>query len=209
VQQGGIDAIITEVELKPNDGFTLIEYVRKHPQGADLPVLFLTRKSDRASVDRGFQLGAVDYIIKPAAPDVVVVKARNVLTKATQQRSARGVSGSLSEMPLPDVLQVLARTRKTGALRVSAGGHAGEIQFGSGAIYNATFKGMRGQDAVYALLALSDGEFALDPSFVPSSRSIQESTESLLLEGMRRMDEAAAPEPAMRGDFSSTRIDES
>jgi response regulator RpfG family c-di-GMP phosphodiesterase len=207
-QQGGIDAVITEVDLAPHDGFTLVEYVRKSRTGADLPVFFLTRRADRASVDRGFQLGAVDYIIKPAAPDVVVAKARNVLSKAVRQRGARGVSGSLREMPLPDVLQVLSRTRKTGLLKVSSGGYAGEIQFGNGSIYNAIYRHLRGENAVYSLLALSDGEFALDPSFSPSSRAIQLSTEQLLLEGMRRMDEAAQPElPDM--DFSATRVDDS
>lgn len=207
-QQGGIDAVITEVDLAPHDGFTLIEYVRKSRGGADLPVFFLTRRADRASVDRGFQLGAVDYIIKPAAPDVVVAKTRNVLSKAVHQRGARGVSGSLREMPLPDVLQVLSRTRKTGLLKVSSGGYVGEIQFGNGSIYNATYRHLRGENAVYSLLALADGEFALDPSFSPSSRAIQASTEQLLLEGMRRMDESAQPElPDI--DFSATRVDDS
>jgi putative nucleotidyltransferase with HDIG domain len=207
-QQGGIDAVITEVDLTPHDGFTLVEYIRKSRAGADLPVFFLTRRADRASVDRGFQLGAVDYIIKPAAPDVVVAKARNVLSKAVRQRGARGVSGSLREMPLPDVLQVLSRTRKTGLLKVSSGGYVGEIQFGNGSIYNATYRHLRGENAVYSLLALADGEFALDPGFTPSSRAIQASTEQLLLEGMRRMDESAQPElPDI--DFSATRVDDS
>jgi response regulator RpfG family c-di-GMP phosphodiesterase len=207
-QQGNIDAVICEVDLQPHDGFTLVEYIRKSRAGADLPVFFLTRRADRASVDRGFQLGAVDYIIKPAAPDVVVAKARNVLSKAVRQRGARGVSGSLREMPLPDVLQVLSRTRKTGLLKVSSGGYVGEIQFGNGSIYNATYRHLRGENAVYSLLALADGEFALDPSFAPSSRAIQASTEQLLLEGMRRMDESAQPElPDI--DFSATRVDDS
>jgi DNA-binding response OmpR family regulator len=206
-QQGGIDALITEVDLAPHDGFRLVEYVRKQPKGRDVPVFFLTRRADRTSVDRGFQLGAVDYIIKPAAPDVVVAKARNVLSKAVRKR-ARGVSGSLREMPLPDVLQVLSRTRKTGLLKVSSGGYVGEIQFGKGAIHNAIYRHLRGEDAVYSLLALADGEFALDPSFAPTSRAIQASTEQLLLEGMRRMDEAAQPElPDL--DFSVTRVDDS
>jgi response regulator RpfG family c-di-GMP phosphodiesterase len=205
VQQGSVDALITEVDLAPNDGFTLVEYVRKHPQGGELPVFFLTRRSDRSSVDRGFQLGAADYIIKPAAPDVVVAKVRNVLSREGRRRVARGVSGSLSEMPLPDVLQVLSRTRKTGALRVSAGGHSGEIQFGNGAVYNASFRGHRGAEAVYALLTLTHGEFALDPSFVPTTRTVHESTESLLLEGMRRMDEQGATTPV---DFSVTHVDD-
>jgi DNA-binding response OmpR family regulator len=206
-QQGGIDAVICEVDLTPHDGFTLVDYIRKSRTGADLPVFFLTRRADRASVDRGFQLGAVDYIIKPAAPDVVVAKARNALSKAVRQRGARGVSGSLREMPLPDVLQVLSRTRKTGLLKVSSGGYVGEIQFGNGAIHNASYRQLRGEHAVYSLLALSDGEFALDPSFTPSSRAIQLSTEHLLLEGMRRMDEAAQPGPPDM-DFSVTNVDD-
>jgi response regulator RpfG family c-di-GMP phosphodiesterase len=208
-QQGGIDACITEVDLKPHDGFMLCEYIRKHRAGAELPVIFLTRLSDRQSVDRGLQLGAVDYIIKPAAPDVVVAKMRNVLAKNVQKSGTRGVQGSLREMPLPDVLQVLARTRKTGMLRVNAAGHAGEIQFGNGQVYNASFRSLRNEDALYALLTLQDGEFALDPTFVPSTRGIHDSTENLLLEGMRRMDEAGlsggGEAPA---DFSSTRVDE-
>jgi response regulator RpfG family c-di-GMP phosphodiesterase len=209
VQQGGIDALICEVELKPHDGFTLIEQVRKQAHGGDLPVLFLTRKSDRASVDRGFALGAADYIIKPASPDVVVAKVRNVLAKGTAKRATRGVSGSLAEMPLPDVLQVLSRTRKTGSLRISAGGHRGEIQFGNGEIHEAKYRGLLGEDAVYELLALADGEFALDPTFVPTSRSVHASTEHLLLEGMRRMDEAGFQGGATGPlDYSTTRLDD-
>jgi response regulator RpfG family c-di-GMP phosphodiesterase len=207
-QQGGIDALITEVDLKPHDGFMLCEYIRKHRAGAELPVFFLTRLSDRASADRGLALGAVDYIIKPAAPDVVVAKVRNVLAKSQRTAGARGVSGSLREMPLPDVLQVLARIRKTGLLKVQAGGYAGEIQFGNGQVYNASFQKLRNEDAVYALLALSDGEFSLDPSFVPSTRGIHVSTEQLLLEGMRRMDESGLHAEEPPADFSNTRVDD-
>lgn len=206
-QQGNFDAMLCEVELKPQDGFTLVEAIRKLPQGADLPVLFLTRKADRASVDRGFALGAADYIIKPAAPDVVAAKARNVLAKGVKQRATRGVSGQLSEMPLPDVLQVLSRARKTGLLRISFDGHTGEIQFGSGAIYQASYRGFIGAEAVYALLQLTGGEFTLDPSFAPTTRAVHESTEQLLLEGMRRLDEAADDPAGAVQDFSTTRLD--
>jgi DNA-binding response OmpR family regulator len=210
IQQGGVDAILCEVELKPHVGFMLIEQVRRLAPGVELPVLFLTRKSDRTSVDRGFALGAADYIIKPASPDVVVAKVRNVLAKGPAKRATRGVSGSLAEMPLPDVLQVLSRTRKTGALRISAAGSHGEIQFGSGQIYEASFRALTGEDAVYGMLALADGEFALDPTFVPATRTVHASTEHLLLEGMRRMDEASlhAPVSSAPLDFSTTRLDE-
>ena len=48
---------------------------------------------------------------------------------------------------------------------------------------------LRGEEAFYAMLAISQGEFALDPNFRPSEVLIRESPESLLLEGMRRLDE--------------------
>jgi hypothetical protein len=41
------------------------------------------------------------------------------------------------------------------------------------------------------MLTLREGDFRLDPAFKPSTRSIQASPEALLLEGMRRLDEAS------------------
>jgi CheY-like chemotaxis protein len=190
VQTGHVELLICEVDLPPHDGFEFVASLRALPQGNDLPVLFLTRRADRGAVDRGFELGAVDYIIKPASPDVVVAKARNVLSRASEKRPTRGVSGSLGEMPLPDVLQILARTRKTGALRIVADNHKGEVQLAHGEVHQAHFRGLVGPEAVYALLALVEGEFVLDPTFTPNTRMIFDSTEQLLLEGMRRLDEA-------------------
>lgn len=67
---------------------------------------------------------------------------------------------------------------------------AGETQIGNGSIYSASFMNLADEDALFALLSLSEGEFALDPSFVPTSRAIHQTTEQLLLEGMRRIDES-------------------
>ncbi|MBX3252426.1 MAG: DUF4388 domain-containing protein, partial [Myxococcales bacterium] len=58
-----------------------------------------------------------------------------------------------------------------------------------GAIANAVLGSLTGADAFYAMVRFQEGEFALDPSFVPPKRLVAESAEALLLEGMRRMDE--------------------
>ena len=100
-----------------------------------------------------------------------------------------GVSGSLTEMSLPDVIQILSNGRKGGRLHVSSGGKVGEIHFKEGQIHNARFGELAGEDAFYAILVLSEGDFSLDPSFTPTERVIHASSEGLLLEGMRRMDE--------------------
>lgn len=103
--------------------------------------------------------------------------------------AAKGVSGSLREMGLPDIIQVLFHGRKTGKLNVRSGAKSGEIHFLEGAVANAIFGNVEGANAFYLLLRFQDGEFALDPSFVPPKRLLTESAEALLLEGMRRMDE--------------------
>jgi response regulator RpfG family c-di-GMP phosphodiesterase len=185
LEEGGVDAVVTEVDLTPTDGFVLCERIKL--KNADIPVLFLTRRSDRDSVARGFELGGADFLVKPASADVVAAKTRQILS--AQRPRSGGVSGSLSEMSLPDVVQVLSNGRKSGKLQIRSTGRAGEIDFADGAIWDAHFGNVRAEEALYAMLLLTDGEFTLDPQARPSQRVIHQTTESLLLEGMRRLDE--------------------
>ncbi|MBC7171661.1 MAG: DUF4388 domain-containing protein [Polyangiaceae bacterium] len=189
IAEDEIDIVVAEVELSGEvDGFELLGRIRSGSKPR-LPLMFLTRRGDRESVTRGLELGAADYVVKPASAEVVVAKARHILDGATGPKAGRGVTGSLREMALPDVIQILSNGRKSGRLRIDAGGTAGEIHFGDGAIFDARFGAMSGDEAFYSMLLLSDGDFLLDPSFRPTQNVIKLSTESLLLEGMRRYDE--------------------
>jgi response regulator RpfG family c-di-GMP phosphodiesterase len=192
-----VELIVSEVDLTPHDGFTLLEQLRSFQKTSAVPFVFLTRRSDRESVQRGFALGGADYLVKPTSADVVVAKVRQILETAAAKGAAkpgasRGVSGSLTEMSLPDVVQILAYGRKSGQLRVSSKGQSGEVQFLEGQIHHATFGADRGDEAFYKMLALSTGEFALDPDVKPTARTIHASAETLLLEGLRRLDEGRA-----------------
>ncbi len=188
--EGEVDVVVSELELPGEvDGFELLRRIRSGPKPR-LPLMFLTRKGDRESVTRGLELGAADYVVKPASAEVVVAKTRHILDGAGA-RTGRGVSGSLREMALPDVIQVLSNGRKSGRLDIEAGGTKGEIHFGDGAIFDARFGSVSGAEAFYAMLLLADGDFLLDPEFRPSHNVIKLTTESLLLEGMRRLDERA------------------
>jgi putative nucleotidyltransferase with HDIG domain len=182
------DVVISEVELKPQDGFSLLQKIRSN--GVEIPFIFLTAKDDSDVVQRGFELGADDVITKPASPDVVALKVNRVLDGARRKKRPAGVSGSLKEMGLPDVVQILYHGRKSGKLAITAGGKRGEIHFSEGQIFDATFGSVLRDDAFYEMLSLADGEFELDPNFRPTERKIELSPESLLLEGMRRLDEA-------------------
>lgn len=181
------DVVISEVELKPQDGFVLLERVRAN--GNEVPFVFLSHKAESELVQRGFELGADDFITKPASPEVVALKINRVLQGSGRKRKAGGVVGALTEMALPDVVQILLHGRKTGKLAIASDSKRGEILFCEGQIYDANFGELQREDAFYAMLALRGGDFELDTTVKPTERKIALPPETLLLEGMRRMDE--------------------
>lgn len=186
------DLVVSELSLPDTDGLAFLSEARKERWGRDVAWIFHTQKQGRTEAQRAFDLGAMDFVAKPVQADVLVAKIKAMLDQRARSGkggAAKGVSGSLREMGLPDIVQVLFHGRKTGKLEIKSGAARGEIHFLEGAIANAVLGSVSGADAFYAMVKLTDGEFALDPSFVPPKRLVTESAEALLLEGMRRMDE--------------------
>lgn len=182
------DLVVSELDLPVADGLSLLTEARKHPWGKDLAWVVHTRRQGRIDAQRAFDLGVLDFVAKPAPTDVFVAKLKAMLDQRATRRAARGVSGSLQEMSLPDIIQILHHGRKTGKLRVR-GAEAGEIHVHEGSVHNAFFGALRGEEAFYAMIKLQEGEFALEPDFRPGDRVIHQSSEALLLEGLRRLDE--------------------
>jgi len=189
---GEFEIVVAEADLDPFNGFELLTRARAESWGRDVPWVILTRKAGRGDVQQGFKAGATDYLSKPVAAEAFVAKLKQLLERQATSRGAKGVSGSLSEMSLPDIVQILWHGRKTGALRIRCRGESGEIHFQEGSIINAMMGKLRGEDAFYAMLKLQDGEFGLDPNVTPQARVIDASPEALLLEGMRRLDEGSS-----------------
>jgi response regulator RpfG family c-di-GMP phosphodiesterase len=190
LEGGEIEIVCSEIDLKPLDGLSLLAHVRSRPWGSSLAWVFVTGRAARADAQRAFELGASDVMTKPISADLLVAKMKQLLERlAASTGGAGGVSGSLQEMGLPDMVQVLWHGRKTGSLRIRSGSTNGEIHFVNGAIFNALWGDLRGEEAFYEMLGLKDGAFALDPNFHAPQQVILQTPEALLLEGMRRLDE--------------------
>jgi response regulator RpfG family c-di-GMP phosphodiesterase len=189
--RGGIEVVVSEIDLGAKDGFGLLAEARKQSWGKQLPWVIVTKRTGREDADRAFSLGADDYVQKPVNSDLLVTKLKQIIDRRGRAGTGRGVSGSLTEMGLPDIVQVLWHGRKTGSLKIQAPEGNGEIHFVEGQIFNALFGTKRGTEAFYAMVALERGDFSVDPTFVAPQRVIDESPEGLLLEGMRRFDEGA------------------
>jgi len=120
-----------------------------------------------------------------------------------QQTSAAGrpMSGSIEEIPLPDLLQLLSTSRKSGVLTVRSDRGTGKIYLRKGQIYYASIDdnfAIRPQKAIYRLLTWSTGAFELEaPDERQVMEEISESTEALLMEGVRHLDEIRRIEPEL------------
>lgn len=191
-RSGDVRFVLSEVELEPFDGFSLLGQLRADDVTRELPFLFVARISDSAAIDRAFALGAQDYVLKPTSGDVLAGKLRRLAQSGPVSRKSdvsTGVAGSLSDMALPDLIQILGHGRKSGRLRLRAEGRDGEIQFRDGRIVHAAMGTLSGNDAFFELLTLDRGTFVMDPAFSPTAETIQGNADMLILEGLRRLDE--------------------
>jgi response regulator RpfG family c-di-GMP phosphodiesterase len=187
--------IVTEVELPGKDGFSFVSELIEDELIKNIPFIFLSRKDDPKSVTQGLDLGAEDYITKPVKVDVLCAKLIRMINKLKEEKKvaapveAAGVSGSLSEMGLPDIIQILGAGRKTGLVTLANNGETAEIYIEEGRIVNAKVDDLKGEEAFYKILYWSDGTFKIDPKAEITERLISLNNDSLLLEGYRRMDE--------------------
>jgi len=109
-----------------------------------------------------------------------------------QPRRGSAMQGRLEEVPLPDLLQLLGTSRKTGLLELQAGDEKGEIHLSGGRVVGCRVEGrdLPPRESFFHVLAWSEGAFALGPpATVLPQAGFEESTEALLLDGMRLLDE--------------------
>jgi hypothetical protein len=110
------------------------------------------------------------------------------------ERPALGacVRGSLAEIPLFAVLQMLEMGGKTGVLEVDEGGVGrARLWLVGGAPAHAETKGMQGFDAAVAIVNSAAGRFSFEQGPGAPERTIQASVTELLLEASRQLDEGS------------------
>ncbi|QVL48280.1 MAG: two-component system response regulator [Thiocapsa sp.] len=71
--------ILLDVMMPGMDGYRVLERLRNNPVTTDIPVIFLTAMAGTDDEERGLQLGAADYIVKPIKPALVLARVRTQL----------------------------------------------------------------------------------------------------------------------------------
>ncbi len=97
--------------------------------------------------------------------------------------------GSISELPVPDIIQLVSVSGKTGMFLLLRGSERGSIYLRNGKIVHAEIDGVTGEEAVYALAIWSTGDFQFTPGKESETVTIDKTNTSLLMEAARRLDE--------------------
>ena len=155
------------------------------------------RKADLKDGDRiliGTSIIKIVFVDGEATSSISENEARNKMAVAANKKAApKSMAGSIEEIPLPDLLQLLSTSRKSGVLVVRSDQHLGRLFFRKGQIYFANLENhynVGPRKAFVRMLGWTQGSFELEP---PDESAVleemDESTEALLMEGMRQLDE--------------------
>ncbi len=74
-----IDLILLDTKFPDIDGFEICRQLKDAPQTHDIPVIFITSHNSVAEEEKGFNVGAVDYIVKPFNAPIVTARIKNQL----------------------------------------------------------------------------------------------------------------------------------
>ena len=73
------DLILLDIMMPGMDGYEVCQRLKHDPITMNIPVIFLTAKTDVDDERKGLELGAVDYITKPISPPIVLARVKNHL----------------------------------------------------------------------------------------------------------------------------------
>lgn len=79
VRSRHVDLVITDVEMPRMDGYELCRAIKSDSRTAHLPVLISSTLGEAADLERGFDAGADDYVVKPVLPEELATRVRGLI----------------------------------------------------------------------------------------------------------------------------------
>ncbi|HYL93789.1 MAG TPA: response regulator [Alphaproteobacteria bacterium] len=190
------DLIIADYAMEAMNGGQLLQKLKGRSTTAAIPVILMASRTEITEKLRSFQDTVEDFIEKPFFVKEAAARIKKVADKIALEKMAREapgaavLRGSLAQMNVMDLLQSLDMGRKTCSLTLSNNGDRCKMFFTDGQINHAVYDKLQGDEAVYKVLAWTGGNFEIDFNGSSREQSVTQSTQGLLLEGLRLLDEA-------------------
>ena len=193
-------AIICATNLREMGAFEMAPILRADPKTAGIPVIAVGGAGDR-NLFEALRAGCDDYIDRRRPPAELAAHIRTFLVsrqdgfQPTQMLSTAetALSGSLSHLDLPGVIQMLGQSHQTGALHINAADADGIVFFEGGEIFHAECGAYFGDEAITQLVKTchetSAGVYKFVYGATAAQRTVLRSATDLLLDAMRIFDE--------------------
>ena len=104
------DLILLDIMMPEMDGYQVLQTLRADVKTHDIPVIFLTAKSEIEDEKRGLELGAVDYITKPVSPPILLARVKTQLALKASSDFLRDKASFLED-------EVATRTEEISAIQ--------------------------------------------------------------------------------------------
>ncbi len=195
-------AVLCATNLREMSAYEIAPILRADAKTAAIPIIAVGNGGEQALME-AFRSGCDDYVDRRRAPDDIAAHVRAFLVsrqegfQPTQMvpSSMATLTGDLSRMDLPGVIQMLNQARQTGALNINSGDTDGVIYFDGGELSHAECGVLFGDEAVIHILKSCEGAGRGVYKFVYGTTSTQHtvlrSATDLMLDAMRELDEAA------------------
>ena len=176
-----IELVISDIRMPEISGLDLLLKVRElHPS---TKVIIMTAYGSSEIQEEANRRGCFKYIEKPFE----ISKLRQMILDTVMEK--KGFEGRISDFQLSDLVQMNCLGRLTNAITVETVNKNGIIFFEDGNIIHATVGDLDGDEAFYEIISWQGGHFAIDKEAKAERESILKGWQSLMLEGLRRVDE--------------------
>ncbi len=186
------ELIIVDVEIFEMDTFaSFFSRLQDVRTMQDKPFLLIIPDE---SYPRRFEGENIHYISKPVEMGVLVSTITKILAgkkpKTTRQEDASGLTGSLEDFSIADIVQILNLGLKTARIEVVTGIRKGTIYTEAGKVVYALVGNRTGREAFSEMLKWTEGTFRIRHGETPEEHNITMNTMQLLLESAREQDSA-------------------
>jgi len=184
------ELIIADWDMLKKDGFNFYNATR---QSTTIPFIYLVSSEE---LDDLSSEGNVNFVVKPIDIDILHTKIRSVFAEEPHcdvttvlESVSPGVTGTMQEMGITDILQILNMGMKTARVILQRKKDSGEIFLENGNIVHAILGNLTGKEALFELIGWDWGDFRILHGQTTDTVSVNMETGPLLLEAAITFDE--------------------
>lgn len=136
--------ILLDIMMPGMDGYEVCEKLKSKEKTHDIPVIFVTAKGEVEDEAKGFEVGAVDYIMKPVSPPIVLSRVKSQLALKKKSEELLALSKKLSKYLAPQVYVSIFRGEQDA--RIESKRKKLTIFFSDIVSFTQTTEGMEAED---------------------------------------------------------------